>query len=275
MNITRSPIRTVAAIGAGLALTLAACGGDDDATDTTAAPSEATAAPTDPPAESESDSAGPAMSPSSLTLADQSGDGNTATVEGVDLPSAGFIAIHSDGGGSPGPVIGVSELLPAGASSGVVVTLDQPLSETGVVFPMVHIDTDANGVYEFGAVEGADGPGVTADGDVAVGPMTITIGDEDAAAGADEGAGEGAAGDNTITIADFAFGGVTEVAVGTTVVVTNTDGSPHTWTAEGGAFDSGALGQNETFEFTFTEAGEFAYFCNFHPSMTGTIVVTG
>lgn len=84
-------------------------------------------------------------------------------------------------------------------------------------------------------------------------------------------ASEGAA----ITISSFAFEGVTEVAVGTTVVVTNNDPTAHTWSADDGSFDSGALAQGESFEFTFTEAGEFAYSCNFHPSMTGTIVVTG
>lgn len=79
----------------------------------------------------------------------------------------------------------------------------------------------------------------------------------------------------TITIADFAFSGVTEVAVGTTVVVTNEDSTQHTWSATGGAFDSGALGSGDSFEFTFTEPGTYEYQCNFHPSMTGTIVVTG
>lgn len=78
----------------------------------------------------------------------------------------------------------------------------------------------------------------------------------------------------SITIADFAFGGVTEVAVGTTVVVTNADSAQHTWTALDGAFDSGALGDGDTFEFTFTEAGTFDYRCNFHPTMTGTITVS-
>lgn len=91
------------------------------------------------------------------------------------------------------------------------------------------------------------------------------------AAPADE---AGDADGTTITIADFAFGGVTEVAVGDTVVVTNTDGTPHTWTAEDGTFDSGAIGPDESFEFTFTEPGTFSYFCNFHPSMTGQITVT-
>ena len=273
VNNNRNHFRSVVAIGAGLALTLAACGGDDDdaAADTTTATTEASA-------ESSGGSADEVpTAPSALTLADQDGDGTTVTIDGAELPASGFIAIHGDGGGSPGPVIGVSDLLPAGSASGVVVTLDDPLTETGTVFPMVHIDTNTNGIYEFGAVEGVDGPGVTDAGDVAVGPLVITIAGTEAGADSDADSGD-AAGDAegaAITIADFAFGGVTEVPVGTTVVVTNTDGATHTWTAEDGTFDSGALGQDDSFEFTFTEAGEFSYFCNFHPSMTGTIVVTG
>lgn len=82
-------------------------------------------------------------------------------------------------------------------------------------------------------------------------------------------------GEATITIADFAFAGVSEVSVGTTVVVTNTDDVQHTWTAVDGPFDSGALGPGDSFEFTFVEPGEFDYVCSFHPSMTGTIAVTG
>ena len=84
-----------------------------------------------------------------------------------------------------------------------------------------------------------------------------------------------AAGDDTITISGFAFSGVTEVPVGTTVIVTNDDTANHTWTATDGSFDSGSLAPGDTFEFTFTEAGTFEYVCNFHPAMTGTITVTG
>jgi plastocyanin len=110
--------------------------------------------------------------------------------------------------------------------------------------------------------------------------VTACGGDDDApASDATEVPGDAPADDTAsdaaITIADFAFDGVTEVTVGTTVVVTNTDDTPHTWTAADGTFDSGALSGGDTFEFTFTEPGEYSYACNFHPSMTGTIVVTG
>ena len=255
VNITRNSLRTVVAVGVGLALTLAACGGDDDAVS--------------PPATEDDTSGGvtaePPTQPASITFDAQVSDGTTITIAAAELPADGFIAVHGDGGGSPGPVIGVSELIRAGTSTDVVITLDAPLAGDTTLFPMVHIDTNGNGIYEFGTIEGVDGPGVTAGGDVAVVGGAVTLADGDNT----DGAG------NTITIADFAFSGVTEIAVGTTIVVSNTDATPHTWSADDGAFDSGALSEGDTFEFTFTEAGEFAYHCNFHPSMTGTIVVTG
>lgn len=80
-----------------------------------------------------------------------------------------------------------------------------------------------------------------------------------------------------VTIADFAFTPSTvEVSVGDTVTWTNTDGVPHTVTQEpaGSGFQSGTIASGESFSQTFEEAGEFSYFCEFHPNMTGTIVVT-
>lgn len=255
MNITTHPARTFLAAGAIAALALGACGSDEE-----------------PAAEI-------SMQPSSITAEAQESDGDTVTIASVDLPSAGFIAVHGDGGGSPGPVIGVSGLIGAGTHTDISITLDSPITENTTIYPMVHIDTDANGVYEFGTVEGVDTPGLTADGGVAVVPAEVTVAGaaEDAASSGDSTEGAAAAdGDSaTIAIAGFAFSGVTEVPVGTTVVVTNEDGSPHTWTERNGVFQSGTLEQGDTFEFTFTEAGTFEYFCAIHPSMTGTITVTG
>jgi len=78
-----------------------------------------------------------------------------------------------------------------------------------------------------------------------------------------------------ITISDFDFGEPITVEVGRTVTVFNEDGATHTWTSTEGVFDSGDLAQGESFEFTFEEPGEYAFFCEIHPSMTGTITVTG
>jgi plastocyanin len=281
------PARTVAAIGAAVALTIAACGGDDDETasetasesaeatgdDTDAATADASSA-TDTSDGAADGEAAPPMQPSSIAFDAQESDGRTITVASVELPADGFVAVHGDGGGAPGPVIGNSDLLPAGTSTDVVVTLDQPLTADTTLFPMVHIDTDGNGLYEFGSVDGVDGPGLTADGDVAVTGNTVMLAG-DGSTGDATGDASGGADAATITIADFAFDGVTEVPVGTTVVVTNEDDASHTWTAVDGIFDSGALANGDSFEFTFTTAGDFDYFCNFHPAMTGTIAVIG
>lgn len=78
-----------------------------------------------------------------------------------------------------------------------------------------------------------------------------------------------------IVISGFAFNGPESVPVGTTVEVRNNDSAPHTWTSADGVFDSGTLAMTESFEFTFDEPGEYPFFCAIHPSMTGTITVTG
>jgi len=79
-----------------------------------------------------------------------------------------------------------------------------------------------------------------------------------------------------VAIKGFAF--VPQVVVvtpGTTVTWTNADEDPHTATATDKSFHSSALDQHQTFSFTFTKPGEFAYFCQLHPHMTGKVIVKG
>jgi plastocyanin len=87
--------------------------------------------------------------------------------------------------------------------------------------------------------------------------------------------GDAASDGAEIVISGFAFSEDITVPVGTTVIVRNDDSAPHTFTADDGSFDSGNIGGGDTFEMTFTEAGTFAFHCNVHPAMTGTITVTG
>ena len=118
----------------------------------------------------------PATGPASVTVEDQMSDGTAIVIVSVELPSAGFIAVHADNGGSPGAVIGHSDLLPSGTSTNVTVTLDQPLEGTSIVWPMAHIDIDGDGVYTFNPPDNAtDVPAVTADGNVAVAPALVTL----------------------------------------------------------------------------------------------------
>lgn len=78
-----------------------------------------------------------------------------------------------------------------------------------------------------------------------------------------------------VQIANFAFNPSTlTVKVGTTVTWTNADSAQHTVTANDGSFASGDLNQGDSFSFTFTTAGTYAYHCDVHPGMKATITVT-
>jgi plastocyanin len=82
-------------------------------------------------------------------------------------------------------------------------------------------------------------------------------------------------GEMAVSIEDFAFAPAElEVAVGTTITWTNVDSAPHTVTSPDGVFDSTRINQGETFSYTFTEPGEYSYFCSFHPGMQGTVIVS-
>ncbi len=98
--------------------------------------------------------------------------------------------------------------------------------------------------------------------------------DGDTSPPATEAPADDAGGAAEIVISDFSFSEDITVPVGTTVVVRNDDSAGHTWTADDGSFDSGLIDGGGTFEFTFTEAGTFAFHCEVHPAMTGTITVT-
>jgi hypothetical protein len=87
----------------------------------------------------------------------------------IDAP--GWLVIHSNNNGAPGPVLGAAPLR-AGVNTNVAIELD--LAQAGdLVFPMLHYDTGTAGAYEFGSVEGADLP-VSVGGSVVVGPLNLT-----------------------------------------------------------------------------------------------------
>jgi plastocyanin len=77
-----------------------------------------------------------------------------------------------------------------------------------------------------------------------------------------------------VSIVDFQFAPEAQtVSVGDTVRWTNNGSFPHTSTSDHLVWDSGQLTHGQSFSFHFTSAGSFPYHCNFHPSMTATIVV--
>jgi len=77
-----------------------------------------------------------------------------------------------------------------------------------------------------------------------------------------------------IQIEDFSFGQSRTVVAGAVVQVGNADAAAHTLTAEGGAFDTGSVAKGTTVSFTAPAApGTYEFFCEIHPSMTGSLVV--
>jgi plastocyanin len=72
---------------------------------------------------------------------------------------------------------------------------------------------------------------------------------------------------------------VLDVSVGTTVLWDNVDNTMHTATSgtpdsgADGVFDSDIMSAGDTYEFTFSDAGSFDYYCILHPWMIGTVNV--
>lgn len=90
----------------------------------------------------------------SVTVGDQTSGGTTITVTQVTAAEPGWLVIHANADGKPGPVLGQASV-PAGTTDNVVVTLNTPLGETAPVWAMLHVDAGTVGTYEF---PGADGP---------------------------------------------------------------------------------------------------------------------
>jgi len=79
----------------------------------------------------------------------------------------------------------------------------------------------------------------------------------------------------TVTIKNFAFSPKTlRVKAGATVKVKNADGTTHTFTANKGAFDTGDIDGGSSATVTVKKPGTYAYHCNIHSSMKGTITAT-
>ena len=109
-----------------------------------------------------------------LTAVDQKGDGKSLIVKSVDLEgiAGGWIAIHKDLNGKPGPLAGLVHLT-KGMHSDVKVPFTG-VAATGAYWPMLHVDDHAVGTYEFPKVAGADLPAMS-NGMVVMKKITVTV----------------------------------------------------------------------------------------------------
>jgi hypothetical protein len=107
----------------------------------------------------------------SLVAADQTSNGKAVKIPEAYLKAKGYIAIHADAGGAPGPVLGASDLLDAGEVKNVRVKLKTPIDKSADVWPMIHIEDNGNTTYDF---PNGDAP-ATVGGQVVMVKVRVTL----------------------------------------------------------------------------------------------------
>lgn len=184
----------------------------------------------------------------------------TVVVPEAEISTPGWLVIHADQDGSPGPVLGYAPL-EEGVNQEVLVEVDQE-QITPTLYAMLHEDTGEAGVYDFPDAD----PPVRVNGSVVVKPFQVEF-------------EEFVSQEVTIEVLDSAYDpGEITIEPGTTVVWAQTGSLPHTVTADNGTFDSGDMASGDTFTFTFNEEGTYPYYCEYHggpggQGMSGVIIV--
>ncbi len=197
-----------------------------------------------------------------VTASDQAAADGTVTVDLVSAIEPGWIVIHAEADGGPGPVIGFAAI-EVGNNANVAVEIDLD-GATETLYAMLHLDLGAAGAYEF---PGEDAPVFDAGGNVVLAPFALLE-------------SQAAAGEQDVKVVDINFEmKVITVPVGTTVTWVYDASLPHTATSDTNLFDSGTLGDGDQFSYTFDEVGTFPYFCRFHggaggSGMSGIVNVT-
>ncbi len=132
----------------------------------------------------------------SVSVGDQSIAAGSVTVDEVVVAEPGWIVIHADAEGAPGPILGQSQL-EWGSNSDIAVSIDAS-GATETLYAMLHSDRGTQGTFEF--PDGADIP-VSVGGQVVTPPFTVTEGlpqtDEGTTEEAPEGTTEEAPEDTT------------------------------------------------------------------------------
>lgn len=230
-------------------------------------PTNNTPAPTDTPVPTHVPVPPPteAAAVPSVTVADQPLVDGKVTIEKVVSNGSGWLVVHADKDGAPGPVLGHAPVAD-GENTDVVVELTAE-GRTQTLYAMLHVDAGTVGTYEF---PGPDGP-VSVNGAVVAPAFQVTGGLEETSTMTQQAAVK-------LVNSEFTPKELT-VKVGTTVVWTSEDNPIHTVTADDGSFDSGRMKKGDTFSHTFTQAGEYPYYCAIHGApggvgMSGVVIVT-
>ena len=90
------------------------------------------------------------------------------------------------------------------------------------------------------------------------------------------GGGDGGNGSCDVMIVDFAYDpSAIFVSPGATVTWYNAGDTAHTVDSNSEVFESPTLNPGSDYSVTFDNAGFYPYHCDFHPNMTGMVIVSG
>jgi plastocyanin len=213
-----------------------------------------------------------------VNVSDQNIINGQVIVDEIDTNTNSWIEIHADENGSPGNIIGYSQV-GIGRDTNVVVDVNTNQA-TETLYAMLHIDAGMVGVYEF---PGADMP-IEIDGNIVQKEFTVTnyadLNIPDLNAPIDQNASDQNTTDQntmlgvaSVEMRTLAFFPPTlSINPGTTVTWVNRDNVDHAVVGDG--FSSGTIAPGETYEYTFDTEGDYNYYCSMYPSMTGTISVS-
>ncbi len=111
----------------------------------------------------------------SVSVSDQRlADDTQVEVDEVRASGPGWIVIHKNDDGSPGAVIGQTQV-EEGTNSDVTVELSEEASNQQTLYAMLHADTGNEGEYEFDGSDGSADPPVSVDDSVVVQSFEVTL----------------------------------------------------------------------------------------------------
>jgi hypothetical protein len=110
----------------------------------------------DPPVQNNGQPVQASFAVTAILVFDQMVMNDTVVAASVVSAQGGWLVIHADNGGQPGPVLG-EWLLQPGTNPAVRVPVMAD-GRTPIVWPMLHVDDGQIGVYEFDGQSGLDNP---------------------------------------------------------------------------------------------------------------------
>lgn len=199
-----------------------------------------------------------ALAPS-VSVSDQGVVDGAVTIDQVISEGPGWLVIHAESDGKPGPILGYSPVA-EGENEAVRVEIDLT-GATGTLYAMLHSDAGTTGAWEF--PNGPDAPVEGANGIVTT-PFALQV----------------AEGEVEVAMRQFQFDpAVLVVKAGTTVTWVNEDGGiEHNVQSDTGLWESELYAGGGSFSHTFEGPGVYPYHCRPHGDvggvgMSGTIIV--